>query len=107
MDRHDFGEVLGNLLDNARKFAVSTVVVRAAAEDALVRIEVADDGPGFDRPAAPERNHDGSGLGLAIVEDVLGAYGAELTRDRRDGWTVLAFGMPVAEMETGERTAAE
>lgn len=108
MDRDDFGEVLGNLLDNARKFAVSAVTVRAVpeAEHGCVRIEVCDDGPGFDRAASPERNHDGSGLGLAIVEDVLGAYGAELLRERRDGWTVLAFRVPAAEQGWEERTAA-
>jgi len=109
MDRDDLGEVVGNLLDNARKFAVSAIAVRAVVDEAagLVRVEVADDGPGFDRPAAPERNHDGSGLGLAIVEDVLGAYGTTLTRDRRDGRTVVGFTIGRAEPTWEGKVAAE
>jgi signal transduction histidine kinase len=91
MDRDDFGEVLGNLLDNARKWAVSTVEVRAVADGDVVRLEVVDDGPGFGGGDGGERNADGSGLGLSIVEDVLGAYGTGLMRDRRDGRTVMAF----------------
>lgn len=90
MDRDDFGEVLGNLLDNARKFAVSAVTVVAVPEDDTARIEVIDDGAGFGADTG-ERNADGSGLGLSIIEDVLGAYGTELVRSRRDGRTVMAF----------------
>lgn len=109
MDRDDLGEVVGNLLDNARKFAVSAIAVRAVVDAAagLVRVEVADDGPGFDRPAAPERNHDGSGLGLAIVEDVLGAYGTHLTRDRNGGRTVVGFTIGRAEPTWEGKVAAE
>lgn len=95
-DRNDLGEVIGNLLDNARKFADGTVRVTAVAVDGAVTVSVEDDGPGFGAPAGDGRNDDGSGLGLAIVEDVLAAYGASLSRERRDGFTRLAFTLPAA-----------
>lgn len=119
MDRHDFGEVLGNLLDNARKWARSAVIVKAASTDAdTVLLEVIDDGPGFEPAASDQnaRNADGSGLGLRIVQDVLDAYGTSLQIARRDGRTVVsvklrskamssvASASPVRHLESATRT---
>ncbi|HZH50538.1 MAG TPA: HAMP domain-containing sensor histidine kinase [Microvirga sp.] len=84
MDPHDFGEVMGNLLDNARKWAETRVVVRTDVVGEMARIVVEDDGPGFSGGpdgARPERgmpgrsDHGSSGLGLGIVEDILAEYG--------------------------------
>lgn len=85
MDPHDFGEVMGNLLDNARKWARTRVDVRAERRGAMARIMVEDDGPGFSSTngARPERGVPGrsdsgsSGLGLGIVDDILSEYGTE------------------------------
>ncbi len=94
MDADDFGEVLGNLLDNARKWARSSVEVEATdLGNGLVSVAISDDGPGIPdsfRDEALERGAaiagkdsgpraDSSGLGLAIVAELIGAYGAELT----------------------------
>lgn len=95
MDADDFGEVLGNLLDNARKWAKSVVEIEVAdVGGGQVTVTVADDGPGIpdsfrgealERGAAlgagQGRGSDNSGLGLAIVSELLAAYGAELTLD--------------------------
>ncbi len=83
MDPNDFGEVMGNLLDNARKWAKTAVTVRATLKEERAWICVEDDGPGFsgrDDHALPLRGLTGSndpnstGLGLGIVEDVLSEY---------------------------------
>ena len=88
MDPHDFGEVLGNLIDNARKWARSRVEVAALRIEGGYRISVTDDGPGIpdgqrsimmQRGVRGSMDVEGSGLGFAIVVDVLKLYGRELT----------------------------
>lgn len=88
MDSDDFGEVMGNLLDNARKWAKSEVTVRSEWRAGAAQLIVDDDGPGAPeamRAAAPKRGEstggqddESSGLGLAIVADVLAQYGSTL-----------------------------
>ncbi|MFM9976279.1 MAG: sensor histidine kinase [Beijerinckiaceae bacterium] len=80
MDPDDFGEVMGNLLDNARKFATAHVLVWVRAAPGIVDVIISDDGPGIPagvRHKIMERGEtalaqgEGSGLGLAIVQDIL------------------------------------
>ncbi len=88
MDPDDFGEIVGNLLDNARKFAKSTVRVCLDSQGEAQMICVDDDGPGISREDREriirrgERATDvaeGSGLGLSIVIEALAQYGLALT----------------------------
>jgi signal transduction histidine kinase len=82
--RHeDLEEILGNLLDNACKWATARVVLAATPHHHCVRLTVDDDGPGLDdaaREAALQRGvrldeaAPGSGLGLAIVRDLVDHY---------------------------------
>lgn len=85
----DLEEMLGNLLDNACKWARSRVHVSsdAAHADRLV-INVDDDGPGLDaslhervlrRGVRADEATPGSGLGLSIVSDLAAAYGGSIT----------------------------
>lgn len=86
MAQDDLLELLGNLLENAAKWAKHDVLVTVTAPAGIL-VSVADDGPGV----APEQLHRlcerglrldqrkaGSGLGLAIARDVLDAYGGTL-----------------------------
>lgn len=97
-ERQDLEEMVGNLVDNACKWAGSTVTVLSGLEDAgkgaLFRIVVEDDGPGLaeaEREAALERGRridetkPGSGLGLAIVADLARLYGGSLSLGDRPG----------------------
>jgi signal transduction histidine kinase len=83
----DFEEALGNLMDNAYKWADSQITVLVRAERDHVVIEVHDDGPGVGseeveailQPAYRiDTSKSGSGLGLAITNDLVRAYGGEL-----------------------------
>jgi signal transduction histidine kinase len=83
----DLDEMLGNLLDNAGKWASRQVAVRASRVADWVRIEIGDDGEGLSevqRAAAVERGQrfdeavEGSGLGLAITSDIARTYGGSL-----------------------------
>lgn len=92
-ERQDFEEMVGNLLDNACKWAAASIEVRAASEAGatpghkVLRISVDDDGSGLtpaEREEATRRGRrldeskPGSGLGLSIVSDLAGGYGGAL-----------------------------
>ncbi|TGQ53098.1 HAMP domain-containing histidine kinase [Mesorhizobium sp. M1C.F.Ca.ET.193.01.1.1] len=88
IDEGDLSEILGNLVENATRFAKSFVRVGACANAGEVVLAVVDDGPGIpeaDRQAVLSRgvqldSKGGSrGLGLAIVSDIVEAYGGRLT----------------------------
>lgn len=81
--REDLEEMLGNLLDNACKWAKSHVKIQSAQEDAFVVLTVDDDGPGvaanmrdvvLQRGVRADEAAPGSGLGLAIVRDLAELY---------------------------------
>lgn len=104
MDPDDFGEVLGNLLDNARLWAKSQVFISATPAEGRISISITDDGPGIApeaRTRMVERGEssappgEGSGLGLAIANDVLGLYGATLAiADAPGGGCQIRFDIP-------------
>ena len=82
-ERQDLEELLGNLLDNAFKWANGRIAVKAEGIDGQVVITVDDDGPGLSaeerarvlkRGARLDESVPGSGLGLSIVEDIAGLY---------------------------------
>jgi signal transduction histidine kinase len=79
LDREDMLELLGNLLDNACKWANSKVALQLTINNQLL-IQVEDDGPGVkekDRAIMQQRGmrmdeqEAGYGLGLAIVNDLI------------------------------------
>lgn len=93
-DREDLLEALGNLLDNACKWADSTVMVSAGEEAEGYWLCVEDDGPGIvlaQREAVVARGSrldeqvSGHGLGLAIVRDIAQACGGKLTLEDSAG----------------------
>lgn len=87
-DRELLAEAIGNLLDNAIKFARTDVIVRVVNGDRPA-IEVIDDGPGVpadEKEAVLRRFHraagaagvEGTGLGLAVVSAILRLHGFTL-----------------------------
>ena len=90
-EQQDLEEILGNLLDNACKWAASSVQVHAAADtDGMIAITIDDDGPGLspqEREEAVKRGvrldetAPGTGLGLSIVADIAGMNGGNLVLD--------------------------
>ena len=87
-EREDLDEMLGNLLDNACKWATARVTVGSEAHDRTVVITVDDDGPGLpasmrtavlQRGVRADEAAPGSGLGLAIVRDLADVYGGSIS----------------------------
>jgi signal transduction histidine kinase len=85
--REDLEEMLGNLVDNACKWASRRVDVRSLAENGSIVTTVDDDGPGLDpslresvlkRGVRADEAAPGSGLGLAIVADLAELYGGSI-----------------------------
>lgn len=86
-EKQDLEEMLGNLLDNACKWAASRVVLKVAADEAaarpMLRISVDDDGPGLTpeqraqgiaRGRKLDETKPGSGLGLSIIAELAQSY---------------------------------
>ncbi|MFC4159324.1 ATP-binding protein [Chitinimonas lacunae] len=91
VDEGDLFEILGNLLDNAAKWAGSRVRLSLSNEGRALRIVIEDDGPGIADPSAvlqrgmrADERVPGQGIGLAVVADIVAAYGGDLDIGRSE-----------------------
>jgi signal transduction histidine kinase len=104
------GQVLRNLLDNAIRYARTSVRVELTQAAGEARVSVDNDGPPvpvedrwrvFERFVRLDetrgRDTGGAGLGLAIAADIARAHGGSLTvEDADDGWCRFVLRLPVA-----------
>ena len=110
VDGDRIGQAVDNLIDNALRFAPAgteiTVSARPLQGGAVV--EVADEGPGFQRDFLPHaferfrrpdtgraRSDGGSGPGLAIVAAIARAYGGSASaRNSQSGGAIVNLDLP-------------
>ncbi|GLQ49369.1 ATP-binding protein [Dyella flava] len=98
-EQGDLLELMGNLLENAFKWAghhvllVVKVLPQAGRQRPGLLMSVEDDGPGIDehkvekvlqRGVRGDERVQGHGIGLSIVQDIVRAYRGELTVDRSE-----------------------
>ncbi len=99
-DEGDLMEVLGNLLDNAFKWADKSVEIKSVKTDKGIRIAVNDDGPGIARDRIDEllqrgvradQTTPGHGIGLSIVKNIVQAYhgSIEINKSQSGGAQVV------------------
>ena len=96
-EREDFEEIVGNLLENAAKWAKGEIRVSVTPSgsqgDRAFVLKIEDDGPGIPEDKAREalkrgrrldETKPGTGLGLAIVADLVAEYGGRLGLERSE-----------------------
>ena len=106
VDRTDLDEMIGNLADNAVRWARSRVLIGAHAVSGSAIINIQDDGPGIpaierDRALAKgarlDERGEGHGFGLAIAHELAILYGGDLTLgDAPDGGLAATLTLPLA-----------
>lgn len=109
-EKEDLEEIIGNLLENAGKWAsrrVNITVGAAMGGQRQFEIVIEDDGPGLEddkmeaalkRGSRVDETKPGTGLGLAIVQDTVREYGGQLHLDRSPlGGLRVRSVLPLAE----------
>ncbi|WP_339935453.1 HAMP domain-containing sensor histidine kinase [Vreelandella glaciei] len=100
MDEQDIQELVGNLMDNALRWAHSEVQLNVKTDGQQLILTVSDNGPGMSeaecqqavqRGQRLDEHRSGSGLGLAIVTDLVALYSGQmhLTRASTGGLEVV------------------
>jgi len=107
-DPQDFSEIIGNLTDNATKWAYSQVLISANSEGDNICIKVEDDGPGmspkyfetvFGLGEKLDEQKPGAGLGLAITRDLATLYGGRAWLERSQfGGTAACVLLPAIRL---------
>ena len=108
-DAHELEQVLLNLVMNAQHAMVQahgrgTLTVRTREAGDLVRLSVADDGPGIPADIRPQiftpffstKGESGTGLGLAIVSDLITRHGGRIWVEDLEGpGTTMTVELPL------------
>jgi signal transduction histidine kinase len=102
----DLEEMLGNLLDNACKWAKKSIEIRCSLDQDWLIISIEDDGPGIEeenlgsvlqRGFKLEESTPGYGQGLSIVKDIAELYGGQLKLGRSPlGGLLAELNLPAA-----------
>jgi len=106
-DAQDLEEMIGNLLDNACKWANSEVIVYGETRNSRIVLCIEDDGPGIPRHQREnvlkrgqrlDETVPGSGLGLGIVSDIAALYhGSLILQQSSTGGLLARLELPAAE----------
>ena len=105
-EAQDLSEMIGNLLENACKWATGKVAIQAASKNGRLVIAIGDDGPGIapelratalQRGGRLDERKPGSGLGLTIAQDLARLYDGSLTLGQSPlGGLLVTVDLPAA-----------
>jgi two-component system sensor histidine kinase PhoQ len=108
-DKDDLYEIVGNISDNAYKWAKSMVKIHCTIKthrgSPRLTITVEDDGPGFslasvqqitERGVRADEQVPGQGIGLAVVQNIVRSYNGQLRTDESKlGGALIELSFPV------------
>ena len=83
-------ELVTNSVQHAQVGAEDSIVLALDIDDEDVRVEVRDDGPGFEPPATPPPDDADAGWGLFLVEQLADSWG--VADDGKGVWFQIARG---------------
>jgi two-component system sensor histidine kinase RegB len=105
-------QVVTNLLDNAFEVSPGWIRLNAERRGDMLRIEVADLGPGFPanvlenfgKPYQSTKGRPGAGLGLFLVVNVIRKLGGTVSaHNRPDGGATVTVELPLATVKYSEK----
>ncbi|MGD8234687.1 MAG: sensor histidine kinase [Chromatiales bacterium] len=92
LDQQDMLELVGNLLENAAKWARHRIRLTLGTGDGM-RLVIEDDGPGINRDSRSliltrgtrlDESEEGHGIGLSIVQEIIELYGGSIDLGESD-----------------------
>lgn len=105
-EAQDLSELIGNILENACRWAKGRIDITASSKSGRLVIEIGDDGPGIpperraialQRGGRLDERKPGSGLGLTIAQDLATLYGGSLTLGQSPlGGLLVTIDLPAA-----------
>ncbi|WP_158174785.1 ATP-binding protein [Grimontia hollisae] len=87
LNKSDLTELLGNLLENAYRFTLTTIRITAQQGNDGYMLIIEDDGPGvadahkesiFQRGVRADQLNPGTGIGLAVCDEIVASYGGKI-----------------------------
>lgn len=108
-DPQDLDEMLGNLVDNAWRWAAATVTIDARAIGSNIVCTITDDGPGLGEDQRDDalvaglrmdERPDGHGFGLSITQELAELYGGSLQLGAgSSGGLAVRLTLPAGEVD--------
>ncbi|WP_087017459.1 ATP-binding protein [Thaumasiovibrio subtropicus] len=93
LNKNDMMELLGNLMENAYRFALSEVRVSTHVTNKTITVKIEDDGPGvdeahreaiFQRGVRADQLNPGQGIGLAVCHEIVSIYQGKIWVETAD-----------------------
>lgn len=103
IDPDDLAELIGNLAENAARYAREEVVISARGKSSTIQLDIQDDGPGIPEAQLPfvlrrggrlDATSGGAGLGLSIAESIIQTTGGTIALENLPSGFKITISLP-------------